>query len=208
MPFADVFVISSPMNPPGAGWHFESSKFVATRRMRAQIIACFLLIWWLSGITAFPQVPVTATNVVTAHPAFRIVNGQLYNTDVSTNFTMIGGQCVIVLTNGVIVQQFEVKQTLTYPTNAAELGVALSNRSSQIIKEEVIPGKKVFIRNYPNQPLVVVGSPVAARAMRDGVFTYESEIIEQWDYGTPNQVAVVTTNAVATNAPSAGVNKR
>lgn len=167
-----------------------------------------VLILLLSCIGAFAQQPGTATNVITAHPAFRIVNGQLYNTDVSTNFATLEGRCVAVLTNGVVVQQFQLKQTVTYPTNAAELGVALSNRSAQLVKEEYVPGKKFFLRNYPDQPLAVVGSPVVTRAMRDGVFTYESEVIELWDYGTPNKVTVVTTNSIATNAPKAGVIKR
>ena len=176
--------------------------------MRFQIINCCVGILWWNGMVTFAQPPATVTNVVTAHPAFRIVNGQLYNTGLSTNFATISGQCMAVLTNGIIVQQFEVKQTLAYPTNAAELGIAFSNRSAQLVKEEHIPGKKFFIRNYPDQPLAVVGSPILARAMRDGVLTYESGVIEQWDYGTPNKVAVVTTNAVATNAPKARVIKR
>ena len=178
------------------------------RRVLVPILYCCLGILWLNWVGAFAQSQLTATNVVTAHPSFRIVNGQLYNTDLSTNFAPVGGQCVAVLTNGVVVQQIEVKQFLTYPTNAAELAIALTNRSSQIIKEEVIPGKKFFIRNYPDQPLPSVGSPVVARAMRDGVMTYDSEVIELWDYGTPNQVAVVVTNTVTTNAPKAGVNRR
>ena len=162
----------------------------------------------LSGcIGMLAQQPNTTTNVVTAHPAFRVVNGQLYNTDLSTNFVTLEGQCVAVLTNGVVLQQFQVKQTVTYPTNAAELGVALSNRSAQLIKEEYVPTKKFFIRNYPNQPLVSVGSPIVARAMRDGILIYESEVIELWDYGTPNKVTMVTTNSIPTNAPKAGVIK-
>ena len=72
------------------------------------------------------------------------------------------------------------------------------------LKEEYVPGKKFFIRNYPDRPLAVIGSPVVARAMRDGIFSYESEIMELWDYGTPNKVAVVTTNGVSTNVLKPG----
>ena len=152
------------------------------------------------GFVALAQKPVLITNTVTALPSFRIVNGQLYNTDLSTKFATLEGQCVAVLSNGVIIQQFLVKQTVAYPTNAAELAVALANRPVQLVKEEVVPGKKFFIRNFPDEPLAVVGSSIIARAMRDGIFTYESEIMELWDYGTPNKVLVVTTNGISTNS--------
>jgi len=168
---------------------------------------CVVISLLLTGVSMFAQPAVVTTNIVTAAPAFRIVNGQLYNTDLSTNFATLEGQCIAVLTNGVIVQQFQIRQTMAYPTNAAELAVALANRPVQLVKEEVIPGKKFFIRNFPNEPLAVVGSPIVARAMRDGVFTYESEIIELWDYGTPNRAVVVTTNSVSTNALKSGAIK-
>lgn len=160
-----------------------------------------LMILLLSCLGAFAQQPSVATNIVTAHPAFRIVNGRLYNTDLSTNFATLEGQCVKVLSNGVIVQRIEIRQTyLEVATNTAQALAALAGAPAPMIKEEQVPGKKFFIRNYPDQPLAVIGSPIVARAMRDGVFSYESEIMESWDYGTPNKVAVVITNGVSTNA--------
>lgn len=158
----------------------------------------------LTGVGMFAQQPVVTTNIVTAAPSFRIVNGQLYNTDLSTNFATLEGRCIAVQTNGVIVQQFQVKQTTVYPTNAAELAVALANRPVQLIKEEVVPGSRFFIRNFPDKPLPVVGSLITARAMRDGVYTYKTEVIELWDYGTPNRTVVVTTNSISTNALKSG----
>ena len=163
-----------------------------------------LISFLLAGGRLFAQPPTVSSNIVTAIPSFRIVNGQLYNTDLSTNFTTLEGQCIAVLTNGVIVQQFQVGQTVAYPTNAAELAVALANRPVQLVKEEVVPGKKFFIRNFPNEPLAVAGGPIIARAMRDGVYTYESEIMELWDYGTPNKLVVLTTNSVSTNTLKSG----
>jgi len=167
--------------------------------MAFEAMKCFLICILLIGVELPAQQPIVSSNIITALPAFRIVNGQLYNTDLSTNFATLQGHCLVVLTNGVIVQQFHLKQTATYPTNAAELAVALANRPIQVIKEEIVPGKKFFIRNYPDKPLPVAGSPISARAMRDGVYTYGSEVMELWDYGTPNMAVVMKTNNVSTN---------
>jgi len=167
-----------------------------------------LRILLLNCIGACAQQPSVATNIVTAHPAFRLVNGQLYNTDLSTNFATLEGQCVAVLTNGVIVQRIAIRQTYQeVATNAAQVIAAVAGAPAPLLKEEYVPGKKFFIRNYPDKPLAVVGNPIVARAMRDGVFSHESEIMELWDYGTPNKVAVVTTNGVSTNVFKAGVRK-
>jgi hypothetical protein len=156
----------------------------------------------------FAQEPSVTTNIVTAHPAFRLVNGRLYNTDLSTNFATLRGHCIKVLSNGVIVQRIEIRQTYQEsPTNTAQVLAAVAGAPAPLLKEEYVPGKMFFIRNYPNQPLAEIGSPIVARAMRDGVFSYESETIELWDYGKPNQVAVVITNGVSTNVLRPGVMK-
>jgi hypothetical protein len=165
-----------------------------------------LWLLFLNTISLLAQQPVVTTNVITAHPTFRIVNGQLYNTSLSTNFFTLTGQCISILSNGVIVQRIEVaRANQAVPTNAAQLTMALSDTSVEKIKTELVPGKKLFIRNYPDQPLAIIGHSIAARAMRDGVFSYGSEIIEQWDYGTPNTVTLVTTNGISTNAQKSGL---
>ncbi len=167
-----------------------------------------LLFLLLTGIGAYAQPPSVTTNIVTALPAFRLVNGQLYNTDLSTNFATLEGQCLKVLSNGVIIQRMEMRQTyLEVPTNAVQVAAALAGAPVPLLSEEYVPGKKFFIRNYPDQPLAEIGSRIVARAMRDGVFNYESEIMELWDYGTPNKVAVVTINGAGTNALKRGVFK-
>lgn len=166
-----------------------------------------LLILLLNCMGAFAQPATVTTNVVTAHPAFRIVNGQLYNTELSTNFATLEGRCIAVLSNGVIAQRIEIVNYQEPATNAAQVALAITGTPAPVIKTEYVPGKKFFIRNYPDQPLAEIGSPVLVRAMRDGVFSYESEIMELWDYGTPNKVAVVTTNGVSTNALKSGLIK-
>jgi hypothetical protein len=166
-----------------------------------------LLILLLNCVGAFAQPATVTTNIVTAHPAFRIVNGQLYNTELSTNFATLEGQCIAVLSNGVIAQRIEIQTYQDTPTNAAQVALAVAGTPGPVIKAEYVPGKKFFVRNYPDQPLAEIGSPVIVRAMRDGVFSYESEIMELWDYGTPNKVAVVTTNGVSANALKSGIIK-
>ena len=165
-----------------------------------------LIFLLLNSIGAWAQQPSVATNIVTAHPAYRLVTGQLYNTDLSTNFVTLVGQCVAVLTNGVIVQRIEIRQTYQeVATNAAQALAAVSGAPAPLIKEEYVPGKKFFIRNYPDKPLAEVGSPIMARAMRDGVFNHGSEVMELWDHGTPNKVAMVITNGISTNLFKAGI---
>lgn len=169
--------------------------------MKRTVIAVLLL----SYAAAFGQQPTVITNVVTAHPAFRIVKGQLYNTELSTNFATVKGQCLAVLSNGVIVQQFEIRRTYQeFATNLAQVIAAVSGAPAPLIKEEYVPVKKIFVRNYPSQPLAEIGSPILARAMRDGIFNYQSELIELWDYGTPHRVVMVTTNKAPNNLPKAG----
>jgi hypothetical protein len=145
---------------------------------------------------------VVTTNVVTAHPAFRIVKGQLYNTELSTNFATIEGQCVAVLTNGIIVQRMELQQIYQeVPTNTLQAATGVAP-PAVLVREDRVPGKKFFIRNYPDTPMATVGDPISARAMRDGVFSYQEEAMELWEYGQPHKVAVVSTNGVPTNLPS------
>jgi len=167
----------------------------------------YLLILLLNCMGVWAQPATVTTNIVTAHPAFRIVNGQLYNTELSTNFATLAGRCIAVLSNGVIAQRIEIQTYQEPATNAAQVALALAGTPAPVIQTEYVPGKKFFIRNYPDQPLAEIGSPVLVRAMRDGIFNYESEIMELWEYGTPNQVSVVSTNGVSTNALKSGIIK-
>lgn len=157
----------------------------------------------LGCAAAIAQQTTFVTNVVTAHPSFRIVNGRLYNTEKSLLFTNLAGQCVAVFSNGIVVQQMEIRHVYTnVNVEPPELANALGFQPvKRLISEEIVRGKKVFIRHYPDRPLAMVGNKIIARAMRDGTFNYESEIIELWDYGEPNQVLLVKTNNITTNAP-------
>ncbi len=154
-------------------------------------------------LAAVAQPPMASTNVLSVHPSFRIVNGQLYNTDKSILFSNLAGQCVAVLSNGVVIQQLAIRRSYTNvnvdpPQLANALGFQPTKR---LISEEIVPGKKLFIRNYPAPPSAKVGATIAARAMRDGTFNYESETLELWDHGAPGQVPS------ATNAPKSAVPK-
>jgi hypothetical protein len=167
-----------------------------------------ILLLALSSVATFAQPRIVSTNavlvttnVVTAHPAFRLVKGQLYNTELSTNFATIEGNCVAVLTNGIVVQRMEVQQIYQeVPTNTLQAATGVAP-PAVLIREERVPGKKFFIRNYPDHPLATVGDSVSARAMRDGVFSHQSEVMELWEYGKPHKVTVVSTNGVPTNFP-------
>ena len=167
------------------------------------------LIWMLAAIPALAvdhsdvpiQVGVT-TNYVTAHRSFRRVDGQLYNVEKSLRWRDIRGRCAKVLTNGTVVRTF-VERSETTQSPVSDAGRSISNllggRSSMATvrtrrwEEE---GPEIFLVNYDG-PGLTPGRPIRAKAIKVGTYTYEGEVIEQWDCGIPNVIPVVVTNLPA-----------
>lgn len=138
------------------------------------------------------------TNYVAADPAFRRVGGQLYNTEKSVLWMPFEGDCVKVLTNGVIIQKFTMKQvyeTIRPRVTANQSIGAYSGASApvrRVVSEEKVPGQKVFIRNYPKSRAPVTGRVLTGKAIRMGTYEYNGDTLELWDYGTPNIAPVIS----------------
>lgn len=142
------------------------------------------------------------TNYVTAHRSFRRVDGQLYNVEKSLLWRDIRGRCAKVLTNGTVVRTF-VERSETTQAPVSDAGRSISNllggRSSMATvrtrrwEEE---GPEIFLVNYESSGLTP-GKAIRAKAIKVGTFTYEGEVMEQWDCGIPNVVPVLVTNLPA-----------
>ncbi len=118
------------------------------------------------------------TNYVQSDPDFRRVDGKLYNRAKSALWGFVDGRVIKVLPDGIIVEM-ERRLPLGSPYNSAD-----------------IPGRRLFIRNYPARPPVAEDEYIPAiRVMSIGTVEIGGATLRAYDYGTPNIVAVVRTNA-------------
>jgi len=137
------------------------------------------------------------TNYVKADPSFRIVDSKLYNIQRSVLWEDFKGECLNVLTNGVVLQKFEVKKVYkTEKSTANDLQSIGAYRSSipptrHLISETKTMGQKFIVRNYPTQS-AATGQVLEGKALRVGTMEYRGATLELWDFGTPNIVPVVT----------------
>lgn len=118
------------------------------------------------------------TNWVTTAPQFRDVNGQLYNTERSTNFQYFVGNVVKVLTNAVALQ----KQWESFNPHTGQWQKYTSD--------------KIFITNFPASFEATTGSNQHGKAMKIGIINFDGDVLQLWDYGTPHRVKVVSTNNI------------
>ena len=138
------------------------------------------------------------TNWVKAVDHFREVNGTTYNTERSVLWTNITADCTKVLPNGLVARMFTVKPVYelgvgSRPTHNYLGGVTGYRTVTTQVKtgEEKVPGKKIYLRNYPHQQTAAVGQQLTVRAMFVGTLKVDGEVIESWDCGTPHYVPVV-----------------
>ena len=156
------------------------------------------------------QLQVT-TNYVKAHRSFRRVNGKLYNIEKSVLWNEIKGICTKVLTNGTVVRTV-VDKSERYVLPPSDSGTSISNVllgakpsvptvQTRRWQEE---GPVILLVNYDG-PETATGNILRAKAIKTGTYTYEGDVIEMWDCGTPNIVPVIVTNSPAmspdTNRP-------
>ena len=176
--------------------------------MKLNILFCVLLaaLPATAQTTASVKVPVVVTNMITAHPDFRIVNGQLYNTKLSLLWTNLELQFVS-RTNGTAL----AKKIIREPIYEDVYLPPLKTPSSGLGERYAVPGvnsgswekvqkgetKKtgptIALRNFVNYELTTEAE-FKIRAMRVGAQTNGNFTIEVWDCGTPNSARVVTTN--------------
>jgi len=135
------------------------------------------------------------TNYVTSHPSFRVVNGQLYNTEKSSQWRTVwalpGLPNIIpqTVSNGVFCEEGSFRR------GADDF-------------EPLVKGLLVTNWSFP-QPEKY--KPFMFRAMRTGTLNHtctnvfgvpRTVVLDVWDCGVPHVAAVVRTNIVTTNSPS------
>src|SRR5438128_9022900 len=127
-------------------------------------------------------------------PTARLVDGKQYDPSTNPLWEGFEGEILKVLTNGVVLQRIEVRQVYARrrATAAQRIG-AYAPEPTPI--EERVPGKKVFVRNYPLSIDVTTGAKARGYAMRVGVFDYDGDRLELWDCGTPPQATDSATTA-------------
>ena len=228
---ADRWSIGGPADRSGLpeGFHLESA-IVADNFLKGGVLwkpapksnampMKKLLAWMLMTIAAVADEKSNAptpvgitTNYVKAHWSFRRVDGKLYNIEKSVLWSDIKGTCIRMLTNGILVRTVvEKREILRIP--ASDAGPSISNillggrtpaPSVQTRKWEE-DGPEIFLENYDG-PELTTGRMIRVKALRNGTYANEGDLIEKWDCGTPNMVAVIVTNQPAlisnTNRPS------
>ena len=172
--------------------------------MYKKIMAVLALIMVAFGWRVEAQanlVPVIRTNLITAAPSFREVNGKLYNSERSVLWTNFQGECLKVLPNGILIQTFTTEPVYEASTRSIDSHNYLGQvTSSRIVPTTVqtgtkeVPSLKFFLCNYPTNKNPADGETISFRALRTGTIDCNGETLELWDYGTPHVVMVVTTN--------------
>lgn len=161
-------------------------------------------------ITNAPPSVLVTTNYVKAHRFFRRVDGKLYNVQKSVLWRDIAGICTKVMTNGIVLRTV-VEKSERYRVPPADSGTSISNIlaggrpkeagvQTRIWQEE---GPVIFLVNYEG-PEPVFGMAIRVKAMKVGTEIVAAEVIEKWDCGTPNLVAVIVTNPPALRPKSQG----
>ncbi|HUZ06562.1 MAG TPA: hypothetical protein VMV89_03655 [Candidatus Paceibacterota bacterium] len=145
--------------------------------------------------------PVIRTNLVTAAENFREVNGKLYNSGRSVLWKNYQGECLKVLTNGILVQTFTIEPVFEATTTSRPIenymgGITGYRQVPTTVQTgtKEVPSLKFFLRNYPANKNPADGETISFRALRTGTIDYNGETLELWDYGTPHVAMVVTTN--------------
>ena len=120
-----------------------------------------------------------------------VVNGQIYNIYKSALWRQMDGDIVKVLTNQIVVETFtvETKQQAVVEQHATQGAFGFTGRYHSETKlvdvgEEKVPGKKIIIRNYPDEENPAVGKTISFIAMQIGTSEYNGDRLELWDLGT------------------------
>jgi hypothetical protein len=153
--------------------------------------------------------PILTTNLVTAVPYFREVNGQVYNTTRSALWKTLAGDILKVSTNEIVLSTFQINPDYAVVNPGGQLDYyyvgGIDGKPPTFGKK--LYGKKVIIRDCPasdSQLALAVGETVQIRAMYIGTSNYNGDILELWDHGTAHVVMVVTTNYARVNKVETG----
>lgn len=140
-------------------------------------------------------------------PVYRVVEGKVYDISRSVLWKQFDGECLTVLSDGIILQEIKVNRVYqTDPVSDAQRhGAYGAPPRRHLISETREPGKKFFVRNYPSFLTPTTGKRIQGLAIQIGVFQHRTETLEQWDYGvdytpqphklTPEEVAAAKAQA-------------
>src|ERR1035437_6888549 len=140
-------------------------------------------------------------------PVYRVVEGKVYDISRSVLWKQFDGECLTVLSDGIILQEMKVNRiykTDPVPYNQS-IGAYGAPPRRHLVSETREPGKKFFVRNYPSSLMPTTGKRIQGLAIQTGVFQHRTETLEQWDFGvdytpqphkfTPEEVAAAKTQA-------------
>lgn len=151
------------------------------------------------------------TNWITAAPNFREVNGQLYNTAVSTNWpevrckfkNKLGSLSVFLKVKRVKTGEREVNEP--YNVGLGSVGSGYHIRQRAIYEDR--DGAVILVKNCPEEN-ILTGREFEPRMMLVGNTNYEGNVVAIYDCGTPHRVAVTGFKKAATNGNSENAVKK
>ena len=94
----------------------HSQRIEPIMKTKLGSLICVLLVVLFTATTAAPQI--VTTNLVAAHPDFRIVRGQLYNIKGAVGWYEIAAECRSILSNSLIAQEFVIRKTYEPPKSS------------------------------------------------------------------------------------------
>lgn len=146
------------------------------------------------------QKTITKTNILVAADNFRIVSGQLYNSEASTLWQQINARVIAVNSNSLLLQTFTLKPIYEQRWvrefhNSGNMmgGYPVNVQKSVKVGDEKVNGKKVVLVNYPKYKKPADGQELGFSAMRVGTTNLSGSTLELWDYGLPNVVTQIVT---------------
>lgn len=143
--------------------------------------------------------PQLSTNMVSASPNFRRVNGQLYNTEKSKLWENVTGTVISKAGGILIIETYvEQKQSLhlaARPTGGGNAGAYVGGPTPPVaVQKWREPGPTIAITNIPDYATLAEGNAIDTEVMRVGVLDSGGHTLELWDRGTLNRALVITTN--------------
>ena len=160
-----------------------------------------LLILLISAIGCFAQtnnITVLKTNILTAAPNFREVNGQLYNSSFSKLWKVQSGKIADVSDTGIILQTFTTNNVYeSVFVKGHGLAGSFSGTSDhyekRLVSSDLVPAQRIFISNYR---VGAVDQNIAVPAMKTGTIQIGGSTFEEWDCGKPHYVTNIVSYKV------------
>lgn len=176
---------------------YGTTYWAGSKTMKTALVALLLLASLnCFGAETNGHVLIT-TNLIRASESFRVVNGQVYNTDLSKLWVEMEVEPINNRTNGIVATRL-VPQYVS-GGGSASYGNFLGGGPSKIF---VGYDRKndVFIYNAGQLP---EGKRATIKAMNVGIVKIGGRTLEAWDAGVVNSAIVIKTNRVRVSTAAA-----